>query len=87
MKEVFIVKKDGRAVPFDPEKIKNAVTKAFLSVEKEATPDMLFNILGHIRIKDGTGVEDIQSQVEIALMAEGYFDVAKSFILYRKRQA
>lgn len=85
MKEVFIVKKDGRAVPFDPEKIKNAVTKAFLSVGKEATPYILFSILGQIKIKDGTGVEDIQSQVEIALMAERHFDVAKSFILYRQK--
>lgn len=38
-----------------------------------------------IHIYDGISVEEIQNQVEIALMAERYYAVAKSFMLYRQK--
>ena len=41
-------------------------------------------ILGRIRVADGTTVEQIQNQVETALMAERYYKVAKAYIIYRQ---
>lgn len=80
-----VKKKDGRIVPFNPEKIKNAVKKAFLSVQKEPDEETLFRILNHINIEDDICVEEIQNQIENALMYERLFDVAKSFMLYRQK--
>jgi len=83
--EIFIVKRDGKREPFSLEKIKNAVAKAFLSVGSFATEDVITNILSRVSITSGTTVEDIQNQVEVALMAERYYMVAKSFMLYRQK--
>lgn len=80
-----VKKKDGRIVPFNPEKIKNAVKKAFQSVQKEPDEETLLRILNHINIEDGVCVEEIQNQIENALMYERLFDVAKSFMLYRQK--
>ena len=85
--ELFIIKRDGKKEPFSVEKIKNAISKAFLSVGSFATQDVICNILCRVNISDGITVEDIQNQVEIALMAEKYYSVAKSYMLYRQRQS
>lgn len=84
-KEIYIVKRDGKRVPFSIEKIKNAISKAFLSVGTFATDDDFIAILSRVHIADGMTVEDIQNQVETALMAEKYFAVAKSYMLYRQK--
>lgn len=83
--EIFIVKRDGKKELFSIEKIKNAIAKAFLSVGSFATQDVLTNILSRVTITHGTTVEDIQNQVEIALMSERYYGVAKSYMLYRQK--
>ena len=83
--EIFIVKRDGKKESFSIEKIKNAIAKAFLSVGSFATEDVITNILCRVSIKEGTTVEDIQNQVEVALMAERYYAVAKSYMLYRQK--
>ncbi len=83
--ETFIVKRDGKREPFSIEKIKNAIAKAFLSVGSFATDDVIVNIMSRVSIKNDTTVEDIQNQVEIALMAERYYAVAKAYMLYRQR--
>lgn len=83
--EILIVKRDGKKELFSLEKIKNAVAKAFLSVGSFATEDVITNILSRVSITSGTTVEDIQNQVEVALMAERYYMVAKSFMLYRQK--
>lgn len=83
--ETFIVKRDGKKEAFSLDKIKNAISKAFLSVGSFATQDVITNILSRVSISDGTSVEDIQNQVEVALMAEHYYAVAKSFMLYRQK--
>jgi len=83
--EIFIVKRDGKKEPFSIDKIKNAVAKAFLSVGSFATQDVLTNILSRVSISNGTTVEDIQNQVEVALMSERYYNVAKSYMLYRQK--
>jgi len=83
--EIFIVKRDGKKEPFSIGKIKNAVAKAFLAVGSFATEEVLTNILCRVSITNGTSVEDIQNQVEIALMSERYYNVAKSYMLYRQK--
>ena len=85
--EITIIKRDGKRKAFSVEKIKNAIRKAFLSVGAFATEEDLVNILSHVRITEGMHVEEIQNQVEIGLMAEQYFAVAKSFMLYRQRHS
>jgi anaerobic ribonucleoside-triphosphate reductase len=80
-----IVKRDGKTESFSIDKIKNAIRKAFLSVGAFATEGDLTNILGRVHIDDDMSVEEIQNQVEIALMAEKYYTVAKSYMLYRQR--
>ena len=85
--EITIIKRDGSRKAFSVEKIKNAIRKAFLSVGAFATEEDLVNILSHVRITEGMSVEEIQNQVEVGLMAEQYFAVAKSFMLYRQRHS
>jgi ribonucleoside-triphosphate reductase len=83
--ELFIIKRDGKKEPFSIEKIKNAIAKAFLSVGCFATQDVITNILSRLSIANETTVEEIQNQVEVALMAERYYAVAKSYMLYRQQ--
>ena len=83
--EIYIIKRDGKPEAFSLQKIKNAIAKAFLSVGSFATQDVITTILSRVDIRNGTTVEDIQNQVETALMAEHYYAVAKSYILYRQK--
>ena len=83
--ELYIVKRDGKRKAFSVEKIKRAVRKAFLSVGSYATDDDITSILSRVHVSDGMSVEEIQNQVEVALMAERYFAVAKSYMLYRQK--
>ena len=83
--QVFIIKRNGKREPFSVDKIKNAIQKAFLSVGSFASQEVLTNIMSRVSIHDGISVEEIQNQVENALMAERYYNVAKSYILYRQR--
>jgi ribonucleoside-triphosphate reductase len=83
--DIYIIKRDGKQEVFSFEKIKNAIAKSFLSVGCFATEEVLTNILCRLNISNGTTVEDIQNQVEVALMAERYYAVAKSYMLYRQK--
>ena len=74
--ETFIIKRDGKQELFSVEKIQGAIAKAFLSVGSFATQDVITNILSRVSITNGTTVEEIQNQVEPALMAERYYYVA-----------
>lgn len=85
-KQMTIIKRDGTKAEFSIEKIKNAIRKAFISVNSYATEEDLANILARVALKDHMTVEEVQNQVERALMAEKYFEVAKSYILYRQKQ-
>ena len=85
--ESFIIKRDGKREAFSIEKIKSAIAKAFLSVGSFATQEIITNILSRISIGNDTTVEEIQNQVEIALMSERYYVVAKSYMLYRQRHS
>ena len=83
--EIVILKRDGSTEIFSIDKIKNAISKAFLSVGSFATQDVMTTILSRLNIVNNMSVEEIQNQVEVALMAEKYFSVAKSFMLYRQK--
>ena len=85
MDQLYIIKRNGKREPFSPDKIKNAIAKAFLSVNSFATQDVLINVMSRLKIHDGISVEEIQNQVETSLMAERYYEVAKAYILYRQR--
>lgn len=83
--ETCIIKRDGKKENFSIEKIKSAIRKAFLSVGSFATDEVITHILSRVNITNGISVEDIQNQVEIALMAERYYAVAKAYMLYRQK--
>lgn len=80
-----IKKRDGKTEVFSLDKIKQAVLKAFRSVEVPIDAEQLQKIVDRVKICHGISVEDVQNQVEVALMAEGHFKAAKAFMLYRKR--
>ncbi|MCM1034613.1 MAG: anaerobic ribonucleoside-triphosphate reductase [Paludibacter sp.] len=85
--ETYIIKRDGKEEVFTIEKIKDAIAKSFIASDSFATQEILTCILGHLRIHNGISVEEIQNQVEMALMQEGYFMVAKNYMLYRNRHS
>lgn len=80
-----ITKRDGSQVRFSLDKIMNAIIKAFDSVGETTDLGAISRILAHLNIHEGITVEEIQNQVEEALMREGCYRVAKSFMLYRQR--
>lgn len=88
-----VVKRDGKVVGFDIRKIADAIRKAFDSINKPYTDNILDFIALKVtadfssKVKDGkVTVEDIQDSVESVLSEAGYGDVAKSYILYRKQR-
>ncbi|SFW28192.1 ribonucleoside-triphosphate reductase [Prevotellaceae bacterium HUN156] len=85
IKNFTITKRDGSKDQFSLDKIMNAIVKAFESVNVPAELGTISKILSHLDIKDDITVEDIQNQVEEALMREGFYKVAKSFMLYRQQ--
>ena len=86
-----IRKRDGRSVPFNPEKIKQAVLAAFKDVDGEITPyaeEKAKNIANYIEgymdgIPNELTIEDIQTLVENGLMSGKRKDVARAYIEYR----
>ena len=85
MKDFNITKRDGSQDRFSFDKIMNALIKALQSVGQDAYLGAISKIISHLDIYEGITVEDIQNQVEEALMREGFYKVAKSFMLYRQR--
>lgn len=86
-KNFTITKRDGSIELFSLDKIMNAIIKAFNSVDETIDLEGMSKILGHLDLHDGIKVEDVQNKVEEALMREGHYRVAKSFMLYRQRHA
>lgn len=88
-----IIKRDGRIVPFDKEKIVSAILKAFGAVGAidEYAKTKAENIANYIAEKveerpEPYGVEEIQDLVEQGLMSLKHKDVAKAYILYREER-
>jgi len=96
-----VIRRNGAVVAFDADKIAVALTKAFLAVEgsQSAVSSRVRDVVAHLtqavvrsltrRMPDGgtVHIEDIQDQVELALMRSGEHDVARAYVLYRERRA
>lgn len=84
-----VIKRDGRKVSFDKQKIQNAINGAFNDVKQRDCYDtgILARVMRYIdayqELSDTIEVEKIQDIVERALMEEGYYNVAKAYIRYR----
>ena len=60
--DLYIVKRDGKKVPFSLDKIKNAIRAAFLSTGSYATEDIVTSILSRVSISQGMSVEEIAKE-------------------------
>lgn len=81
-----IRKRSGQLEAYDPQKIIEAIRKSFRSREKTPSESELAALLASVerRLKpEEITVEQIQDEVERSLMEQGYYDVAKAYILYR----
>lgn len=88
-----VIKRDGRVVEFDRNRIVSALDKAYRGARGEAPSDEFYQFCGEIAEQiesmcknSDKGVEDIQDTIEKKLMASKYKDVAKAFILYREKR-
>ncbi|MGB5254985.1 MAG: ribonucleoside-diphosphate reductase subunit alpha [Sedimenticolaceae bacterium] len=96
-----VIRRNGKVTNFDANKIAVAMTKAFLAVEGgsaaashrvhdlvQSLTEQLSDALMRRNPAGGTvHIEDIQDQVELALMRSGEHKVARSYVLYREEQA
>ncbi len=96
-----VIRRNGKLTPFDRSKIVVAMTKAFLAVEggtaaasnrvHERVDRLTEEVVAALfrRLPDGASVhiEDIQDQVELALMRNGEHRVARAYVLYREQHA
>ena len=88
-----IIKRDGRIDDFDITKISAAITKAFISQNRNYHPEVIDFLALKVtssfepKIKDNKiSIEDVQDSVESVLVQAGYDDVAKAYILYRRQR-
>jgi ribonucleoside-diphosphate reductase alpha chain len=95
--EYRIIRRNGAVVKFEPSKIAIALTKAFLAVSdghgaasarvRELVEQLTANVVAALMRRQPTGgtfhIEDVQDQVELALMRSGEHDVARAYVLYR----
>ena len=84
---MLVIKRDKKVEPFDVNKIDAAITKAFNAVNEPIDSDILQDIKDELYINNIVSVEELQDQLEKALMVCDYYDVAKAFILYRRKRA
>ena len=97
--EYRIIRRNGAVVGFEPSKIAIAMTKAFLAVNggqgaasariRELVEQLTATVVAALLRRQPTGgtfhIEDIQDQVELALMRSGEHDVARAYVLYRAK--
>lgn len=85
-----IKKRSGQLEQYDGNKIIEAMKKSFASVGNVPAEQVLVDLLNaveqHLQGIEAT-VEDVQDRVERTLMEQGYFDAAKSYILYRSKRS
>ncbi len=97
-----VIRRNGQFSPFDPAKISTALTKAFVAVEGAGAAasrrihESVESLTDHIvealrrRAADGTRalhIEDVQDQVELALMRAGEHKIARAYVLYREQRS
>ncbi|TLS71854.1 ribonucleoside triphosphate reductase [Aliarcobacter thereius] len=78
-----IIKRDGSRVDFKAFKIEDAIKKAFKSVENIYDKTIFNTVLSKVKLENINTVEDIQDCIEKELFESKYFEVLKSFMLYR----
>ena len=100
-KTVQVIRRNGKLTAFDRSKITVAVTKAFLAVEggtaaassrvhervDQITEQVVNALLRHLPENGTVHIENIQDQVELALMRQGEHKVARAYVLYREQHA
>ncbi len=79
----FVIKRSGEYEPFHLYKIKDAIKKGFESVNQNVDPEILNIVSNKLSYKDVWAVEEIQDIIEMTLHARNYFNVMRSFMLYR----
>ena len=98
--QLQVIKRTGDVAPFDADKISVAIGKAFLAVEGQQSADssrihdritqlteMVMNTFSRRLPSGGTiHIEEIQDQVELALMRTGEQKVARSYVIYREQR-
>ncbi|WP_018649430.1 MULTISPECIES: ribonucleoside-diphosphate reductase subunit alpha [unclassified Thioalkalivibrio] len=97
-----VIRRNGKVTGFDASKIEVAVTKAFLAVEggnaaasrriHDISKEVAGQVVDSLFRRAGTQgmtvhIEDIQDQVELALMRGGHHKVARAYVIYREQQA
>ena len=84
-----VVKRDGRIVGFNEDKIAAAIRKAMLQTEMGEDQKLINRITDHVVMKGKSQmtVEDIQDLIEIELMKSARKDVARKYIAYRKQRS
>lgn len=96
--EIKTIKRNGKVVSYDESKIKVAITKAFIAEEGASAAasnrihqqvELLVSQVTHTferRLPTGgtIHIEDIQDQVELALMRGGHYKIARAYVLYRE---
>lgn len=86
-----IIKRSMAEERYSGDKIVKAMEKAFISVGVEHDADLIADLLRQVEAefadREQAGVEEIQDAVERVMMANGCFDAAKSYILYREKRA
>jgi ribonucleoside-diphosphate reductase alpha chain len=88
-----IRKRDGTIAPFDAKKIEDAINKALAATgtgSRKLASELTAEVVARIKVAYPhvvPGVENVQDIVEEVLMARGYHDVAKAYILYREQRA
>lgn len=83
---ITVIKRDGRRVPFDVQKIINAINGAIAEVSQMSEAENTAKVIATYiekTVPQEVSVEDIQDRVEQMLMAENKYDVARAYIRYR----
>ena len=81
--EKYVIKRNGEYKPFEPFKIKDAIEKSFQSVSIAIDDTIFENVLLGLATKETWSVEEIQDLIEQILFDKKYFEVMRSFMLFR----
>ena len=81
--EKYVIKRNGEYKPLDLFKIKDAILKGFQSVNEKFEEIIFDEVVLELNAKDTWSVEEIQDIIEKKLFSKKYFDVMRSFMLYR----
>lgn len=81
--EKYVIKRNGEYKPFELYKIREAIQKGFQSVSLSEDVQVFTEVILNLEEKDTWSVEEIQDIIEKTLFSKKYFEVMRSFMLYR----